>query len=119
MALAVHISIGQAYAFSTFNFPLTTPLGVSHAVPGDGNLKQVGWIWFPDRPGMATGMAIMGFGGGALIPAPLSLLLMGHYRFYQLICRSLGAIHGRLLTAGSVAGVLGLNLGQLYPSIPN
>jgi hypothetical protein len=26
--------------------------------------------WFPDRPGMATGMAIMGFGGGALIASP-------------------------------------------------
>jgi MFS family permease len=27
--------------------------------------------WFPDRRGMATGMAIMGFGGGAIIGAPL------------------------------------------------
>ena len=35
--------------------------------------------WFPDRPGMATGMAIMGFGGGAFIAAPLSLTLMHHY----------------------------------------
>ena len=32
--------------------------------------------WFPDRPGMATGMAIMGFGGGAFIGSNLSLLLM-------------------------------------------
>src|SRR5581483_8330047 len=32
--------------------------------------------WFPDRRGMATGMAIMGFGGGALIASPLSDLLM-------------------------------------------
>src|SRR5450755_1359965 len=36
--------------------------------------------WFPDRPGMATGMAIMGFGGGALIGAPLSVLLMAHFK---------------------------------------
>jgi MFS family permease len=28
--------------------------------------------WFPDRRGMATGMAIMGFGGGAMIGAPLA-----------------------------------------------
>lgn len=35
--------------------------------------------WFPDRPGMATGLAIMGFGGGALIAAPLSVSLMGLY----------------------------------------
>jgi MFS family permease len=32
--------------------------------------------WFPDRPGMATGMAIMGFGGGAMIASPLSVDLM-------------------------------------------
>jgi MFS family permease len=32
--------------------------------------------WFPDRPGMATGMAIMGFGGGALIASPLSVWLI-------------------------------------------
>ncbi|RVA73562.1 OFA family MFS transporter, partial [Mesorhizobium sp. M7A.F.Ca.CA.001.11.2.1] len=32
--------------------------------------------WFPDRPGMATGMAIMGFGGGAFIASPLSVYLM-------------------------------------------
>jgi MFS family permease len=36
--------------------------------------------WFPDRPGMATGMAIMGFGGGAMIGSPLSVALMDHYK---------------------------------------
>jgi len=36
--------------------------------------------WFPDRRGMATGMAIMGFGGGAMIGAPLANLLMTHFR---------------------------------------
>jgi hypothetical protein len=36
--------------------------------------------WFPDRPGMATGLAIMGFGGGALIAAPLSVMLMAHFK---------------------------------------
>ena len=35
--------------------------------------------WFPDRPGMATGLAIMGFGGGAMIAAPLSVILMHHF----------------------------------------
>jgi MFS family permease len=33
--------------------------------------------WFPDRRGMATGMAIMGFGGGAMIAAPLEEWLIG------------------------------------------
>jgi MFS family permease len=158
-ALAVHLSIGQAYAFSTFNLPLTKLIGITHSAPGDWDLKEVGWIfsiaivilgssaalfgrwvervgprqsmftaalcfgggfmvsaagihlhqlwliylgygvlggcglgigyispvstlikWFPDRPGMATGMAIMGFGGGALIAAPLSVLLMEHFK---------------------------------------
>src|SRR3954468_22964842 len=36
--------------------------------------------WFPDRRGMATGMAIMGFGGGAMIGAPLANLLMTHFK---------------------------------------
>ncbi len=36
--------------------------------------------WFPDRRGMATGMAIMGFGGGAMIGAPLKEWLIR--RFY-------------------------------------
>src|SRR4029453_9169807 len=36
--------------------------------------------WFPDRPGMATGMAIMGFGGGAMIGAPLANSLMTYFR---------------------------------------
>jgi MFS family permease len=36
--------------------------------------------WFPDRRGMATGMAIMGFGGGALIGSPLANLLMNNFK---------------------------------------
>jgi MFS family permease len=35
--------------------------------------------WFPDRRGMATGMAIMGFGGGAMVGAPLADRLMKHF----------------------------------------
>jgi len=154
-ALCIHLCIGQAYAFSVFNLPLTRLLGISHSLPGDWRLTDVGWIfsiaivflgasaalfgrwveeggprramvtaglcfglgfvisalgvsqhqlwliflgygvlggcglglgyispvstlikWFPDRPGMATGMAIMGFGGGAFIASPLSVWLM-------------------------------------------
>jgi len=158
-ALAVHLSIGQVYAFSTFKVPLTHLIGITHSAPGDWDQKTVGWTfsiaiailglsaalfgrwvervgprrsmfvaalcfgggfivaaigihyhwlwllylgygvlggcglgigyispvstlikWFPDRPGMATGMAIMGFGGGALIGAPLSVILMNHFK---------------------------------------
>jgi len=35
--------------------------------------------WFPDRRGMATGFAIMGYGGGAMIGAPLAVWLMSHF----------------------------------------
>ena len=36
--------------------------------------------WFPDRRGMATGMAIMGFGGGAMIGSPLANNLMNYFK---------------------------------------
>jgi MFS family permease len=149
-ALAVHLSIGQVYAFSVFKNSLVASfdtsltaigwvfsiaivmLGLSAAVLGtwverSGPRKAmlasaacwgvgfmvgsagiatsqlwllylgygviggiglgIGYIspvstlikWFPDRPGLATGMAIMGFGGGALIASPLSNRLMALY----------------------------------------
>ena len=46
-------------------------LGIGYISPVSTLIK-----WFPDRPGMATGMAIMGFGGGAFIASPLSVWLM-------------------------------------------
>ena len=157
-ALCVHLCIGQAYAFSVFNLPMTKLIGISESAPDDWKLTELGWIfslaifflgvssavfgrwveeggprkamftaaccwaagflisafgvsihnlwliylgygvlggialgigyispvstlikWFPDRPGMATGMAIMGFGGGAFIAAPLSVWLMKRF----------------------------------------
>ncbi len=50
-------------------------LGLGYIAPVSTLVK-----WFPDRPGMATGLAIMGFGGGALIGAPLAVELMGHFQ---------------------------------------
>ena len=50
-------------------------LGLGYISPVSTLIK-----WFPDRRGMATGMAIMGFGGGAMIGAPLAQLLMNHFR---------------------------------------
>jgi MFS family permease len=157
-ALCVHLCIGQAYAFSVFNLPMTRLLGITQSIPEDWKLTDLGWIfsiaivilglsaamcgrwveeggprramiaaalcwgggflvaaagvwlhnlwvvylgygviggiglgvgyispvstlikWFPDRPGMATGMAIMGFGGGAFIASPLSVWLMRQF----------------------------------------
>src|SRR5271157_5575787 len=155
-ALCIHLCIGQAYAFSVFNLPMSKLIGIAKSAPDDWKLTDLGWIfsiaifflgasaavfgrwveeggprramfaaalcfgggflvsafgvwvhqlwiiylgygvlggtglglgyispvstllkWFPDRPGMATGMAIMGFGGGAMIASPLSVWLMG------------------------------------------
>ncbi|MFP4090460.1 MAG: OFA family MFS transporter [Cyclobacteriaceae bacterium] len=157
-ALAIHLCIGQIYAYSVFNEPMTRILGVTEPAPGDWELTTLGWVfsialfvlgasaavfgkwlervgprkamfasavffcggfvvaalgvmlhsiwlvylghgvlggiglglgyispvstlikWFPDRPGLATGMAIMGFGGGAMIASPLSVALMDFF----------------------------------------
>lgn len=157
-ALSIHLCIGQVYAFSVFNNPLTKLLGITESAAGDWTEEQIvrtfsiaivflglsamtfgkwverngprrsmlaaafcfaggffvaalavkthqlwllylgygvlggcglglGYIspvstlmkWFPDKPGMATGMAIMGFGGGAMIGSPLAVMLMEKY----------------------------------------
>ena len=157
-ALCVHLCIGQAYAFSVFNLPMSKLIGITQSAPDDWKLTELGWIfsigifflgtsaallgrwveeggprkamfaaalcwgggflvsaigvyihniwviyfgygvlggfglgigyispvstlikWFPDRPGMATGMAIMGFGGAAFIASPLSVWLMARF----------------------------------------
>jgi MFS family permease len=49
-------------------------LGLGYISPVSTLIK-----WFPDRRGMATGLAIMGFGGGAMIGSPLADLLMRHF----------------------------------------
>ena len=50
-------------------------LGLGYISPVSTLIK-----WFPDRRGMATGMAIAGFGGGALIGSPLANVLMNHFK---------------------------------------
>lgn len=49
-------------------------LGIGYISPVSTLIK-----WFPDRPGMATGIAIMGFGGGALIATPWSTAMLGAF----------------------------------------
>jgi MFS family permease len=49
-------------------------LGLGYISPVSTLIK-----WFPDRPGLATGLAIMGFGGGAMIASPLSAKLLGTF----------------------------------------
>jgi MFS family permease len=50
-------------------------LGLGYISPVSTLIK-----WFPDKRGMATGLAIAGFGGGAMIGSPLADLLMKHFR---------------------------------------
>ena len=49
-------------------------LGIGYISPVSTLIK-----WFPDRPGLATGMAIMGFGGGAMVASPASRQLMSYF----------------------------------------
>jgi MFS family permease len=49
-------------------------LGIGYISPVSTLIK-----WFPDRPGMATGLAIMGFGGGALIASPWSASMLSGF----------------------------------------
>jgi len=51
--------------------------------------------WFPDRRGMATGFAIMGYGGGAMVGSPLAVWLMAKFA------------HGAVPGVGATLAVLG------------
>ncbi|MET0701886.1 MAG: OFA family MFS transporter [Mycobacterium sp.] len=63
---ALGVSLGQ-YWLVVFGYGVVGGIGL-----GIGYISPVSTLikWFPDRPGMATGLAIMGFGGGALIASP-------------------------------------------------
>jgi MFS family permease len=67
--------------------------GLGYITPVSSLIK-----WFPDRRGLATGFAIMGYGGGAMIGAPIAVALMDHF------------------TRGAVPGVAGalLCMGVIY-----
>ena len=69
-------------------------LGLGYIAPVSTLMK-----WFPDRPGMATGMAIMGFGGGALIGGPLAEELMRRFAS----ATSVGAQEALVVMAGLYA----------------
>jgi MFS family permease len=76
-------------------------LGIGYISPVSTLIK-----WFPDRPGLATGMAIMGFGGGALIASPVSTALLGFYD------PNSGAADW--VASGDAVGKLFLTLGVVY-----
>jgi MFS family permease len=78
-------------------------LGIGYISPVSTLIK-----WFPDRPGLATGMAIMGFGGGALIASPLSKQLMSLYD------PAYDPADAQSLASGSAVSLLFLTLGLVY-----
>jgi MFS family permease len=82
-------------------------LGIGYISPVSTLLK-----WFPDRPGLATGLAIMGFGGGALIASPLSQFLLRSFADDPA-----AAIAPAFLTLGAIYFVLTM-LGAFTVRVP-
>jgi MFS family permease len=82
-------------------------LGLGYIAPVSTLVK-----WFPDRPGMATGMAIMGFGSGALVGGPLSVALMDHFK----TATSIGVQESFLAMAGLYFVMM--NFGTLIVRVP-
>lgn len=76
---------------------------------GIGYISHVSTLikWFPDHPGLATGMAICGFGGGAMIGSPLSVLLMNYFASATSVgvaqaFIALGIIYGLFMSIGAI-----------------
>ncbi|SFB26788.1 Cyanate permease [Amycolatopsis marina] len=76
-------------------------LGIGYISPVSTLIK-----WFPDRPGMATGIAIMGFGGGALIASPWSSRMLESFGSTTGGIAASFATHGVVYAAFMTVGVL-------------
>jgi MFS family permease len=87
---ALGMATGQ-YALVVVGYGLIGGVGL-----GIGYISPVSTLikWFPDRPGMATGIAIMGFGGGALIASPWSTSMLQHFGSGTTGIAKAFAIHG-------------------------
>jgi MFS family permease len=81
-------------------------LGIGYISPVSTLMK-----WFADRPGMATGIAIMGFGGGALVAQPLSNGLLSAFG------RTSGGVASTFLVMGIAYGIF-MSLGWLLVRVP-
>ncbi|GAA3791537.1 OFA family MFS transporter [Sphaerisporangium flaviroseum] len=81
-------------------------LGIGYISPVSTLIK-----WFPDRPGMATGIAIMGFGGGALIASPWSTQMLDAFG------TDTGGIATTFLVHGVVYAVF-MSMGVLLVRVP-
>nr|SBO93959.1 Oxalate/formate antiporter [Nonomuraea gerenzanensis] len=76
-------------------------LGIGYISPVSTLIK-----WFPDRPGMATGIAIMGFGGGALIASPWSAQMLASFGPTTTGIATTFFVHGVVYAVFMTMGVL-------------
>lgn len=99
-ALGIHL--GQLWiVYLGYGFIGGIGLGIGYISPVSTLIK-----WFPDRPGLATGLAIMGFGGGAMVAGPATNTLLAHYGPTPADALvptylTLGAVYAVLMTAGA------------------
>jgi len=104
MVGALGISTGQLWlVYLGYGFIGGIGLGIGYISPVSTLIK-----WFPDRPGLATGMAIMGFGGGALIASPLSGRLLALYD------SGYDSTDATSVASGSAVASLFVTLGLIY-----
>lgn len=82
-------------------------LGIGYISPVSTLMK-----WFPDRPGLATGLAIMGFGGGALVASPLTAKLLSSFG-----ASPAEAIVPTMLTLAAIYAVM-MTLGAIVIRVP-
>jgi len=88
-------------------------LGIGYISPVSTLIK-----WFPDRPGMATGIAIMGFGGGALIASPWSAEMLRAFGVsYDAAGKVLSVADGAIATTFLVHGLVDIPPGVLTRSV--
>jgi len=101
---ALGIATGQLWlVYLGYGFLGGIGLGIGYISPVSTLIK-----WFPDRPGLATGLAIMGFGGGALVASPLSRQLLELYDSgYD------SSVAGSVASGGALVGLF-LTLGAGY-----
>ena len=101
VALGLAVSIHQLWLVFLMAVICGIGQGLGYITPVSTLIK-----WFPDRRGMATGFAIMGYGGGAMIGAPLAVWLMAHFAHNKIPGVSptlmvMGAIYFVFMAAGA------------------
>ncbi|MET8003621.1 L-lactate MFS transporter [Nonomuraea glycinis] len=99
---AFGVAIGQFWLVVLgYGFIGGIGLGIGYISPVSTLIK-----WFPDRPGMATGIAIMGFGGGALIASPWSAGMLSTFGTDTTGIAQTFLVHGIVYAVFMSVGVL-------------